>query len=205
MSVSLIGGEQIIRSYEYATAHSKGLGATNGSKTLIVTNKRIIHRESFSGSKGSGISTSEMPIANAKYVNTNLRVTRYPALLVMGIVLVICALIMLFTVEDSPAVALIPLVIAAVCFIAFALKKTYMFSCSIDTDTHINNAFAFSSLSGNSVSRGFWSKLGRANKTFFIRVKVTPGIVEEMANELGSVIAAAANGDFDEVPVSYEE
>lgn len=207
MSVQLIKNEKILRSYDYASSHSKGLGAVNGSKTLIITNKRIIHKETVSGGKGLGLNISEMPVEKAKYIHTGLKVTRYPALLALGILFVFVALAALLaggSLDLPPVIAIIPVALAVVCFIVFALKKTYMFTCSIDTDTHITNAFGFSSVSGDSVTKGIWSRAGRANKTFYIKVKVAPGVVEEMANELGSVIAAAANGDYDAITATDE-
>jgi hypothetical protein len=207
MSVQLIKGEKILRSYDYATSRSKGLGATEGSKTLIITNKRIIHKESITGGKGIGLNISEMPVSKAKYVHTSLKCTRYPVFLVFGILLVLVAVAALLLGKkiDLPAfIAVIPVILAVACFVVYAVKRTYLFSCSIDTDTHITNAFSFSSVSSDSRTKGLWTKAGKANKNFYIQVKVTPGVVTDMANELGSVISAAANGDYDAINVPDE-
>ena len=204
MSIQLSKNESILRSYDYATSHSGGLGATNGSKTLIVTNKRIIHRERIEGKKNAGVNTSEMPISAAKYVSTSFKQTRYPILMVIGIILAIVAVALFAALASvDMGVALIPLVIigviAAIFIIVYLKKKTYSFSCSINTDTRITNAFGFSSVSGDSRTRGIFAKFGKSNKDFYIKVKVNSEVAKQMAEELGSVISAAANGDFDAI------
>ena len=205
MSIQLSKNESILRSYDYAASHSVGLGATNGSKTLIITNKRIIHRERIDGKKNSGVNTSEMPISAAKYVKTSFKQTRYPILMVIGIILAIVAVALFAVLANvGMGVALIPFVIigaiAAIFIIVYLKKKTYSFSCSIDTDTRITNAFGFSSVSGDSRTRGIFAKFGKSNnKNFYIKVKVNSEVAKQMAEELGSVISAAANGDFDAI------
>ena len=211
MSVQLIKDEKILRSYDYASSSARGLGATNGAKTLVITNKRIIHKESISGKKTTGSNISEMPVSAAKYVNTSFKITRYPILFVLGCLFAFLAVVMfalnrvqrggvaLFT-----GLSLILLIVAGVCFLVYFLKKTYSFACSIDTDTRITTAFAFSSVSGDSRTKGLFAKFRRANKNFYIKVKVNPEVAQKMAEELGGIIAAAANGDFDAIDAPAE-
>ncbi len=235
MSIQLASDEKILRSYDYAESKAKGLGATKGSKTLVITNKRIIHKEKIEGKKSSGSNTSEMPISAAKYVRTNFKETRYPILLVLGILFALVAFIVLIASGKSGDAAtagaaasatakaastaasnangggnaaivpfLILLAIAAVCIIVYLKKKTYTFACSIDTDTHITNAFGFSSVSGDSRTAGLFAMFRKANNNFYIKVKVNAEVAQQMADEMGYIIAAAANGDFDEVEAPCE-
>ncbi len=206
MSIQLANGEKILRSYDYATSVSKGIAGTDGSKTLVITNKRIIHKENQKGKKSSGTNISEMPVSAAKYVRTNFKETRYPIFLIIGIILAIVAVVSLIAVVASGedfAAGLIPFIIigiiAAIFIIIYLKKKTHSFSCSIDTDTHITNAFGFSSVSGDSRTSGLFAAARRANNSFYIKVKVNAEVAQQMADELGYVIAAAANGDFDEI------
>ena len=256
MSIQLANGEKILRSYDYAQSQSKGLAGTDGSKTLVITNKRIIHKETIKGKKQSGTNMSEMPVKAAKYVRTSFKETRYPILLVIGIILAIAAVFCLIGSFSSGSSsrddnysnnsayssnyssssnnygsyssnygsssnnygsssnnnakssndANVPLifffifgVIAAVFIVIYALKKTYAFSCSIDTDTHITKAFDFSSISGDSRTSGIFAAFRKANNSFYIKVKVNSEVAQQMADELGYVIAAAANGDFDQI------
>ena len=212
MSVQLTKDEKILRSYEYATSNSRGLGATQGSKTLVITNKRIIHKETISGRKCSGTNMSEMPISAAKYVNTAFRVTRYPILFVLGCLFVFlaAAMFVLFRfilsqfIRIPTILCLIPLLIAGICFLVYFLKKTYSFACSIDTDTRITSAFGFATVSGNSRTKDLFDMFRRANKNFYIDIEVNPEVTRQMAEEMGGIIAAAANGDFDLVDIPSE-
>lgn len=211
MSVQLIKDEKILRSYDYASSSARGLGATNGAKTLVITNKRIIHKESISGKKTTGTNISEMPVSAAKYVNTSFKITRYPVLFVLGCLFAFLAVVLLAlggatggAVALSFGLFLVLLIVAGVCFLVYFLKKTYSFACSIDTDTRIANAFAFSSVSGDSRTKGLFAKFRRANKNFYIKVKVNPEVAQKMAEEMGCIIAAAANGDFDAIDAPAE-
>ncbi len=203
MAVKLVNGERILKSYDYAESKSKGLAGSKGSKTLVVTNRRIIHYEKNEGKGTSGTNVSEMPIEAAKYIRTSFKETRYPILLVFGILIALVGILLAFLSE-----AIIPFIICAVVatifILIYAFKRTYAFACSIDTNTHITNAFGFSSISGDSRTAGLFSMFRQANKSFYIKVKVNSTAAQEMAEELGYIIAAAANGDFDEAETETE-
>ena len=211
MSIQLANDEKIIRQYEYATAQSWGLAATNRSKTLVVTNKRIIHKEVSEGTNTAAVNMSEMPVKAAKYVNTSFKRMGYPIFLVLAILFGIASVFMLATAfgsvdanhEDEAVMMFVMAFFSAAFCAAFVVlylkKKDYLFACTIDTDTHITPAFGVSSMSGSSRTRGIFHFFGSANKSFAIKVKVNSEVAQQMANELGYIVAAAANGDFDEV------
>ena len=196
MSIQLSNNEKILRTYDYATAKSRGLAAAKRSKTLIITNKRIIHKEISKGANTTSVNMSEMPIETAKYIRTSFKKTGYPILIVFAVLAAIVGTIMLILLKNFIPF-LITGIMAAICIFIYIKKKDYAFSCSIDTNTHITNAFNFSSISGSSRTRGIFAIFGSANKNFSIKVKVNSEVAQQMANELGYVIAAAANGDFD--------
>ena len=196
MSVQLSNGEAIIRTYDYATAQSRGLASSTRSKTLIITNKRIIHKEVSDGVNTSSVNMSEMPIKAAKYIRTSYKKTGYPILIVLAVIFGLMAISLLVATKQIVGF-LIPAALAALCVFIYINKKDYAFACSIDTDTHITNAFNFSSVSGSSRTSGIFAAFGSANKSFSIKVKVKSDVAQQMANELGYIIAAAANGDFE--------
>ena len=100
MSIQLSNNEKILRTYDYATAKSRGLAATKRSKTLIITNKRIIHKEISKGANTTSVNMSEMPIETAKYIRTSFKKTGYPILIVFAVLAAIVGTIMLITLKN---------------------------------------------------------------------------------------------------------
>ncbi|MBO5908915.1 MAG: hypothetical protein J6Q67_03930 [Clostridia bacterium] len=200
MSIKLAKDEKIVRTYDYATSSTKGLASSASSKTLVITNKRIVHREAGHGSSNEFLNTSEMPLEAAKYVNTFYTKIGFPALLVFGIIFAIIALAGVIALPEDIKMLAVPFFFVAALFIVlFFVKKKLSFTCTIDTDTHITPAFSFSSTSGNSATNGVYSKLAKANKVKSIQINVDYHVAKQMADELGYVIMAAKNGDFDSV------
>ncbi len=203
MSVKLANGEKLIRNYEYGTVDVKDIGKSSGAhRTLIVTNRRIIHQETSVGKGTERISTSEMPIKSAKYVNTFYGMKSYPILIVLGVIFALVALITLFASEGGAAKIMGLIVfgaIAALCFIVYARKKDYTLTCSIDSESYVTHILNFSTKSGNSLTRGLFSFLRKADRSNVINVKVSVNkdVAKQLAEELGSVVTAAANGDYD--------
>ncbi len=203
MSVKLANGEKLIRNYEYGTVDVKGIGKSSGAhRTLIVTNRRIIHQETSVGKGSERISTSEMPIKSAKYVNTFYGMKSYPILIVLGVIFALVALITLFASEGGAAKIIGLIVfgaIAALCFIVYARKKDYTLTCSIDSESYVTHVLNFSTKSGNSLTRGLFSFLRKADRSNVINVKVSVNkdVAKQLAEELGSIVTAAANGDYD--------
>ncbi|MBO7302736.1 MAG: hypothetical protein J6U68_00950 [Clostridia bacterium] len=207
MSIQLANDEKIIRQYDYATATSKGLASSTRSKTLIVTNKRIIHKEVSEGNNTAAVNMSEMPVKSAKFVNTSFKRVGYPMLVVIAIILAFMSIMMLVASGEMrgdeatifTVFGVLFLIGAVVCVVLYIKIKNYLFACTIDTDTHVTPAFGVSSMSGSTRTRGLFHALGSANRSFAIKVKIDSDVAQQMANELGYVIAAAANGDFDEI------
>ena len=198
MSIKLSKGEQVVRSYDYATVGTTGVASQHGVKNLTVTNKRIIHREACSGAGNESMRTSEMPVSAAKYITTNYGKKSYPMLLVIGILI---ALLSFAAFALTLVVGVIGLLVAAIFIIVFCFKKDYTLSCSIDTDTFVSPAFSFDSKSGNSLTKGFFASLKRSEKKTVINIKtkVQKDVAFQMADELGSIIEAIQNGDYDVV------
>lgn len=199
MSIKLAEGEKLIRTYDYGKVRSTGVASSGDSESaLLVTNRRIIHRIAGHGVGKEHLSVTEMPLRSAKYVNTFYGMKSYPILFVLGILFVLSAII-----EFSSSiiwVGIVSLVAAVACFVIFFLKKDYTVTCQIFAESYIAPAFYCSSRSGNSLTRGAFGALSRGSKATTINVKVSVNneVAKVMADELGYVIQAAANGDFDE-------
>lgn len=202
MSVQLAKNEKVVRSYDYATAQKGGLASTSITKSLVVTNKRIIHKEVGTGKNNEFVKTSEMPVSSAKYVNTYYQKLKFPIFLVWGIIFAVIALVAFLAIPeeiaDFKALAFLPLILGVIFILVYIFKKQYIFVCTIDTDTHITPAFGFSSVSRNSKTDGITAVGKKGNKTTSIEVVINPETAKQMADEIGSVIMAAVNGDYDE-------
>lgn len=209
MSVQLAKDEKILRTYDYATAKKGGLAGATVSKTLVVTNKRIIHREVGEGKNNEFLNTSEMPITSAKYVNTYYNKVGFPRFLIQAIVAAIIAVILFIVsaafaedLDDAAGIVtffgVLALVFAAIFFFIYIKKKDYKFTCVIDTDTHITPAFSFASASTDTKTNAYFKKAKKANRTTSLKIVVNAPIAKQMADELGYVIMSAVNGDYNE-------
>lgn len=202
MSVQLAKNEKVVRSYDYATAQKGGLAATSITKSLVVTNKRIIHKEVGTGRNNEFVATSEMPITSAKYVNTYFQKLKFPIFLIWGIIFSLIAVVLFLALpeemEDFKAVALLPLTLGIIFILVYVFKKQYTFVCSIDTEAYITPVFGFSTMTRNSKTDKVTKSANKHNKTTSIEVTVNPEVAKQMADEIGSVIMAAINGDYDD-------
>lgn len=198
MSVKLAPNEKVIRNYAYGTTEtSKGLRSKVSSKSLIITNKRIIHQTVSRGTGSESISISDMPVSAAKYVDTSFGKKSFT---IFAILAGICFLLMIamFTGKiwggGIAALAFCGIFVALYIFI-----KTYSLTCEIKSQAVIYTPLYISTEKG---SNSFFSAFFRANRNpggkLRVKITVNPEVAKEMAEELSSVIIAVANGEFDE-------
>ncbi len=207
MSIKFAENEKVIRTYDYATQKGFKIGsAAFAGKSLVVTNKRIVHVETSHMTGGRTITTQQMPVEAAKYVSTSYSMKPYPIFLVLAIVIALLGIVGAIALE-MPALfaALIP---AAIFFLIFCFKKDLVLSASFETDTRITHAFGCSTKNGNSLTKGFFRFFRKRDNnlaTIYVSVKVNREVSERMAEELGAVIMAAAAGEYDSVPAAAAE
>lgn len=204
MSIKLAENEKVVRTYDYATQKGFKIGsAAFAGKSLIVTNKRVVHVETSHTTGGKSINTQQMPVSAAKYVSTSYNMKPYPIFLVLGLIIAIFSIVGAIALEMPPLFA--GLIFAAIFILIFCFKKDLVLSCSFETDTRITHAFGCSTKNGNSVTKGFFRffrKHDRNLATIYVSVKVNREVAEAMAEELGAVIMAAAAGEYDIAPAA---
>lgn len=207
MSIKLAENEKVVRSYDYAVQKGFKIGsAAFAGKSLLVTNKRIVHIETSHTVGGRSISTQQMPVGAAKYVNTSYSMKPYPIFLVLGIIIALFSVVGAIMLEMPAFFA--GLVVAAIFILIFCFKKDLVLSCSFETDTRITHACDFSTKNGNSLTKGFFRffrKRDRKLATIYVSVKVNREVAEAMAEELGAVVMAAAAGEYDSVAATPAE
>lgn len=199
MSVQFAKDEKVIKSFNYATVgYNKKKGQYDTFKSLIVTNKRVIHESVRDKRNNEIILRQEMPVADAKYVKTAMGKTSQPAYLVQALLFAIIAVaaIVVSTLEFAKDFFVLFLVLAAP-FVVLAFVKLFAYfasrskvvSFSIFTD-HIVTPVICTALveSDNDDASG-----KKAKKEPALEISVTADIAREIADGLGAAILDAIN------------
>ncbi len=198
MSVKLAKNEKVIRSFNYAaTGYNKRKNTYDTFKSVIVTNKRVIH-ESVCEKRGNEvILRQEMPVADAKYVKTTMGKTSSPQFLFLAILFAVIAVAVAF-VSTLEAVAKFNFVfwILAAPFAVLAIVKLYNYfaSCSrivsfsIFTDHVVTPVICSAAIEANN-SDDTASK--KTKKEPALEIRVNTDIAREIADGLGAAILDA--------------
>lgn len=198
MSVKLAKDEKVIRSFNYAaTGYNKRKNTYDTFKSVVVTNKRVIH-ESVCEKRGNEvILRQEMPVADAKYVKTTMGKTSNPKLLLLAILFAAIA-VAVALVSTLEAVAKFNFVfwILAAPFAVLAIVKlsAYFVSCtrvvsfSIFTDHVVTPVIASVAIETSNDENA--SKKSKNEPALEIRVNTD--VAREIADGLGAAILDAA-------------
>lgn len=201
MSVTLAKNEKIIRSYDYAGVKSHSvLDGAASYRNLTITNRRIIQSNHFKGTGKEGLQVSEMPVSSAQYVDVAHKVLRYPIFLVLGILFALIAIFTAISAEEVSSGTVMTAIFSIVCFIIYALKKDCVLLCSIAAEKYVTPVMMLRTSSGNSLTRHVYRKAAgvAAATTINVAVKVDTEVAKQMTEELGAVILAAANGEYND-------
>ncbi len=200
MSIKLAAGEKIIRNYDYGKTKTKnGVKSSNSSKSLIVTNKRIIHKIISTGTGSESISLDEMPVSSAKYVNTYYKKSSSISLLIFGILL---SLLGIFSIIKSPSnstLAFLETVLGVIFVVLYFTNKSCSLICNISTDSKITPAMSLSTNTINNNLRGIFARSRNNVRNIKIKVSIDKDIAKKLAIELGAVIMAAASGEYNSI------
>ena len=199
MSVKFAKDEKVIKSFNYAaTGYNKKKNSYDTFKSLIVTNKRLIHEQVCEKRGNEVILRQEMPVADAKYVKTTMGKTATPKFLLLAILFAVIAIGVAF-VSTLEAVAKFQFVfwIAAVPFAVLAIVKlsNYFASCSnvvsfsIFTDHAITPIICSTAIEGNNDE----ASGKKAKKEPALEIRVDTTIARQIADELGAAILNAVN------------
>ena len=116
MSVQFAKDEKVIKSFNYANVgYNRKKGQYDTFKSLIVTNKRVIHESVNDKRHNEVIIRQEMPVADAKYVKTTMGKTSNPAYLLQALLFAIiaAAAIVVSTLDFAEKFSVVFLILAA--------------------------------------------------------------------------------------------
>lgn len=214
MAITLAKDEKIIRDYSYAAVVEGKRGAGNvTSKELIITNRRIIHQSTTKSGiahEVRAISSKEMPVTEAKFVDTYYGVKPFRIFLALaGLFLGFGFLTLILSfIPGEYGEPLLPIIVPLLLLIfgvGFALLykfvRDYVFSCSISTDGRITPAMTMASKTASTRTAGIRRGLRKSsdNISVNVKVKINREVAQQMAEEIGSVIACASVGDFESI------
>ena len=197
MAIQFAKDEKVIKSFDYAaTGYNKKRDQYDTFKSLIVTNKRIIH-ESVSERRGNEvILRQEMPVSDAKYIKTTMGKSSSPEFLVQAILFAVLAVaIALVSVFEFAAKFQFVFWILAAPFAILAIVKlcTFLTSCSrvvsfsIFTDHVVTPVICSTAIETNTDD----ASGKKAKKEPALEIRVNSDVAREIADELGAAILDA--------------
>ena len=210
MSVQLSKDEKVIRSFTYATlGYNKKKNKYDTFKSLIVTNKRLIHEAIRETRSNELILRQEMPVADAKYIKTVMGKSFSPQLLVQAIIYAVLAVViaLLATFDFAEKFFFVFLILAAP-FLFVAIKKlidyfasfSNIVSFSIFTDHPVTPVLTTAAVEVNNNENADGAPRKAKNEPS-LEIRVDADVARQIADGLGAAIlnAVAYNGEDLEV------
>lgn len=200
MSVKFAKDEKVIKSFDYATVgYNKRKGQYDTFKSLIVTNKRVIHESVNDKRNNEIILRQEMPVADAKYVKTTMGKTSNPTYLLQALLFAIIAAAAVFvSTLDFAEKFYVAFLVLAVPFaiLTFVKLATYFSSCtkvvsfSIFTDHVVTPVICTAAVEAETKETE-----GKKNtkKDPSLEIRVNADVAREIADGLGAAILDAIN------------
>ncbi len=200
MSVKFAKDEKVVKFFNYAaTGHNPKKNTYDTFKSLIVTNKRVIH-ESVCEKRGKEvILRQEMPVSDAKYVKTTMGKTSNPKLLLLAILFAVIAVaVALVSVLDFAAKFRAVFWVLAAPFAVLAIVKLYGYftslsrvvSFSIFTDHAVTPVICSAAVETNADDSSTSDK--KSKKEPALEIRVNTDVAREIADGLGAAILDAA-------------
>ena len=199
MAIQFAKDEKVIKSFNYAaTGYNKKKDGYDTFKSLIVTNKRIIHESVKDKRYDEIILRQEMPVADAKYVKTTMGKISHPEYLWQALLFAIIAAAAIFvsTLDFAEKFYVLFLVLAApfailtfVKLAAYFSSRVKVVSFSIFTDHTVTPVICTAAVEADTDESA--SKKKKKEPTLEIRVNAD--VARDIADGLGAAILDAIN------------
>jgi len=221
MALQFAKNEKVIREFEYASAGVKRkTGRPEVYKSLIVTNKRVIHQEVNEMRGNEMVIRREMPIEDAKYVDSAVAKISKPARLVWGIIWLLigaaCLALPQLAPFESTELALfgfkvtldlnliltclgaVLALIGLICIIAYFSSRQAILRCTVSTEHPIYAVFGVQAVEDSTKP----TKNKKADQKAQLELRVKRSVALELADGLGAALVEAR--DYKEEPVVAE-
>ena len=197
MSVQFAKDEKVIKSFNYANVgYNRKKGQYDTFKSLIVTNKRVIHESVNDKRSNQIIIRQEMPVTDAKYVKTAMGKTSNPSLLLQAILFAIIgiAAFVVSTLDFAEKFNFVfwilaaPFAVLAIARLAaYFASRSKVVSISIFTDHIVTPVICTAAIENNNDS----SNGKKANKEPALEIRVDADTARAIADGLGAAILNA--------------
>ena len=200
MAIQFAKDEKVIKSFNYAAVgYNKKKDSYDTFKSLIVTNKRVIHEAVRETRNNELILRQEMPVTDAKYIKTTMGKTASPEFLVQAIIFAVIAAVsvvlsflefaakfqFVFWILAAPFV-----VLAIVKLAAYFASLSNVVSFSIFTDHEVTPVMSTAVIEqNNNNADGYQPK--KTKKEPELEIRVNADVAREIADGLGAAILDA--------------
>ncbi len=189
MEFKLAEGERILKTYDCATVKTKGNnGKQTANSTLVVTNRRVVQRNTLAGKKISSIANKEIPVSAVKFVDVSYTKMRGINMILFLALLSLLAAICFIVSESGDGIEFSFLCLSLFCFFVHFIMRMGAKGVTLEfvLATDIKKNF---SLSHGATSGIF----GKRSSTKVMNVTVDEKVALVLVQELGAVILNAQN------------
>lgn len=208
MSIQFAKNETVVRRFDYATlGYRKKTDSYATSRSLIVTNRRVIHQDVCEQAGRDLIVRQEMPIEEAKFVDVRYTKTSKPGHLIAALILAVLAVAFYFLtnlkaaypdvalLQKIPALVFIGAagvlgIIALINLINYFCSFRAYLGCTVSTDSAIQPIFS-NTISDEKISPRKAKQAKKNTLRMELDIRINKKAAKELADGLGAAILDA--------------
>ena len=208
MSIQFAKNETVVRRFDYATlGYRKKTDSYAVARSLIVTNKRVIHQDVNEQMGKDLIVRREMPIEHAKFVDVRFSKTSKPSCLVAALILAVLAVAAYFLtnlktwlpnvafVQNLPEILFVGLsgllgLIALINVFSYFASRRVMLACTVSTDSVIQPVFS-NTITDEAISPKKAKQAKRNTLRMELDIRINKRAAKDLADGLGAAILNA--------------
>lgn len=208
MSIQFAKNETVVRRFDYATlGYRKKTDSYAVARSMIVTNKRVIHQDVSEKVGQDLIVRREMPIEHAKFVDVSYSKTSNPSHLVAALIFAILAVGVYFLTNLKtalPNVAFLQKIpeflfptlagllglIALISVFRYFGSRRILLACTVSTDSAVQPIFS-NTITDEKISPKKAKQANRNALRMELNIRVNKRAAKELADGLGAAILDA--------------
>lgn len=208
MSIQFAKNETVVRRFDYATlGYRKKTDSYAVARSLIVTNKRVIHQDVNEQAGKDLIVRREMPIEHAKFVDVRFSKTSKPSHLIAALILAVLAVAAYFLtnlktwlpnvafVQNLPEILFVGLsgvlgLIALINVFSYFASRRIMLACTVSTDSVIQPVFS-NTITDEAISPKKAKQARKNTLRMELDIRINKRAAKDLADGLGAAILDA--------------